>query len=70
MAGGFFSAVIENGCQPVVGASGGIFGLMGLFIADLLMNFRSLNRYVIPTDVVRSDLTYQSRAYSITLKCE
>ena len=46
MAGGFFSAVLESGCQPVVGASGGIFGLMGLFMADLIMNFRSLTRYV------------------------
>ena len=43
--GGFFSSVLESGCVPVVGASGGIFGLIGLFIADLIMNFRTLTRF-------------------------
>ncbi|KAK9856084.1 hypothetical protein WJX84_001363 [Apatococcus fuscideae] len=44
LGGSFFSAVCENGCSVVVGASGGCFGMMGLFIADMIMNFESIPR--------------------------
>ena len=43
-AGNFFSAAFENRCTAVVGASGGIFGLLGLFIADMVLNFETLTR--------------------------
>lgn len=44
-AGNFFSAVFENSCIAVVGSSGGVFGMFGLFIADIVMNFESIRRY-------------------------
>lgn len=44
-AGNFFSAAFENRCTAVAGASGGIFGLLGLFIADMVLNFETLTRY-------------------------
>lgn len=43
-AGNFFSAAFENRCTAVAGASGGIFGLLGLFIADMVLNFETLTR--------------------------
>ena len=43
-AGAFFAAVTQSACKPTVGASGGIFGMMGLFIADMIMNNRTLTR--------------------------
>lgn len=39
VGGNLFSAVAENGCGIVVGASGLIFGLIGFWVADLLINF-------------------------------
>ena len=42
IAGNFSSAVFENPCELVVGASGCIFGLIGLYIADIILNFESL----------------------------
>ena len=43
--GNFFSAAFEDRCAAVAGASGGIFGLLGLFIADMVLNFETLTRY-------------------------
>ena len=37
--GNLFSAVADDGCNILVGASGMIFGLVGFWIADLLINF-------------------------------
>lgn len=42
--GNFFSAAFEDRCAAVAGASGGIFGLLGLFIADMVLNFETLTR--------------------------
>ncbi|KAG1665637.1 hypothetical protein FOA52_011231 [Chlamydomonas sp. UWO 241] len=42
VAGNFSSTLFEDRCQLVVGASGAIFGLVGLFIADVCLNYESL----------------------------
>lgn len=47
MGGALFSAAFEEPCVAVVGASGGVFGLIGLFLADLLLNFETIKRYVL-----------------------
>ncbi|KAL3159188.1 hypothetical protein ABBQ32_011171 [Trebouxia sp. C0010 RCD-2024] len=39
----FFSAAFENSCTLVVGCSGAVFGFMGLYVADMALNFRSLS---------------------------
>ncbi|DBB06814.1 hypothetical protein WJX82_002835 [Trebouxia sp. C0006] len=44
IGGNFFSAAFEDRCAAVAGASGGIFGLLGLFIADMVLNFETLTR--------------------------
>lgn len=44
--GNFFSAAFENSCLAVAGASGGIFGMIGLYIADMILNFESIKRCV------------------------
>ena len=43
-AGNFFSAAFEDTCLALVGASGGVFGMVGLFIADMVVNFASIRR--------------------------
>ena len=45
-AGNFFSAAFEDTCLALVGASGGVFGMVGLFIADMVVNFASIRRQV------------------------
>ena len=45
--GNFFSAAFENSCLAVAGASGGIFGMIGLYIADMILNFESIKRCVV-----------------------
>ena len=44
LGAGFFSAAFEDPCEAVVGSSGGIFGLLGLYIADLVVNFERIKR--------------------------
>ena len=44
-AGNFFSAAFEDTCLALVGASGGVFGMVGLFIADMIVNFPSIKRH-------------------------
>jgi Rhomboid family len=39
----FVSATFEDVCTLLVGASGAVFGFMGLFIADLIVNFESIS---------------------------
>ena len=48
-AGNFFSAAFESGCATVQGASGGVFGMIGLFIADLVLNFETVRRSASPS---------------------
>lgn len=43
-AGNFFSAAFEDTCLALVGASGGVFGMVGLFIADMIVNFSYIKR--------------------------
>ena len=43
-AGNFFSAAFEDTCLALVGASGGVFGMVGLFITDMVVNFASIRR--------------------------
>lgn len=43
-AGNFFSAAFEDTCLALVGASGGVFGMVGLFIADMVVNFSTIKR--------------------------
>lgn len=42
LGGAFTGALFEARCDILVGASGAIFGLIGCFIADLIMNFESI----------------------------
>lgn len=43
LGGNFLSAAFEDPCLIVVGASGCCFGLMGLFIADMALNFETVS---------------------------
>eukprot|EP01025_Chloroclados_australasicus_P055835 TRINITY_DN6854_c0_g2_i6.p1 TRINITY_DN6854_c0_g2~~TRINITY_DN6854_c0_g2_i6.p1 ORF type:complete len:508 (-),score=54.13 TRINITY_DN6854_c0_g2_i6:174-1697(-) len=47
MGGNFLSAAFEDGCTMVVGASSAVFGFVGLFIADVVLNFESIGRPVL-----------------------
>lgn len=44
--GNLFSAAWESPCIAVVGASGGIFGLAGAYLADMALNWETLRRPV------------------------
>lgn len=41
---GFCSAVIEDSCTAVAGASGGIFGLVGMFLAETVLDWKAIRR--------------------------
>jgi len=42
--GQLISAAGEDVCGQFVGSSGGVFGMMGLFIADMIFNFETISR--------------------------
>lgn len=42
IGGSFFSAMLEDPCTMVVGASGSIYGMMGLYISSCVVNFESI----------------------------
>ncbi|WIA30558.1 hypothetical protein OEZ86_000641 [Tetradesmus obliquus] len=42
--GTFLSMVFEDPCFVYVGASGAVFGFLGLYLADILLNFESMYR--------------------------
>jgi len=44
LAGNFCSAAFEESCVIVVGSSGSVFGFIGFYIADILLNFETLPR--------------------------
>lgn len=44
LAGNFLSATFEDQCLLVVGASGAVFGFMGFYVADYVINFESVKR--------------------------
>lgn len=43
MGANLISASFEKVCTLLVGASGAVFGFMGLFVADLVVNFESIS---------------------------
>ena len=51
VGGNLFSAVAENGCGIIVGASGLIFGLVAFWVADLIVNFHFLKRTFVKTAI-------------------
>lgn len=53
-----YSAVLEDPCTAVVGASGGVFGLMGLFTADMVLNFRTMSRPILHGLIITVFLLY------------
>jgi membrane associated rhomboid family serine protease len=44
LGGQMLSATTEDPCSHVVGASGGVFGMIGLFVADMVVNFQTIKR--------------------------
>ncbi|KAK3283887.1 hypothetical protein CYMTET_8437 [Cymbomonas tetramitiformis] len=42
VGGNMFSALFEDNCTLTVGASGSVFGMFGLYVADMLLNFESI----------------------------
>ncbi|KAK9803187.1 hypothetical protein WJX72_011823 [[Myrmecia] bisecta] len=58
LGGNLFSAVFENNCVAVAGASGGVFGMLGLFIGDMILNFESLKRPILRSILMTCFLVY------------
>ncbi|PNH07798.1 Folate-biopterin transporter 1, chloroplastic [Tetrabaena socialis] len=52
VGGQLLSTAVEDTCRMVVGCSGGVFGLLGLFAADILLNFRTMRRPILRCAVV------------------
>mmetsp|Transcript_1755 Transcript_1755/g.6118 ORF Transcript_1755/g.6118 Transcript_1755/m.6118 type:complete len:565 (-) Transcript_1755:161-1855(-) len=44
VGGNLFSALFEDPCTLVAGASGSCFGIFGLFVADICLNFETVTR--------------------------
>lgn len=49
IGGNLLSAAFENACVVVVGASGCCFGLMGLFVADMILNIEHVSFPILRT---------------------
>lgn len=49
LGGNFLSAAFEDACDVVVGASGSGFGLLGLFVADMVLNFEQVSFPILRT---------------------
>ena len=64
-AGNFFSAAFEDTCIALVGASGGVFGMVGLFIADMIVNFSYIKRRALSSKFS----SFQVFKFSITCSC-
>eukprot|EP00877_Chromochloris_zofingiensis_P014440 jgi/Chrzof1/924/Cz01g33230.t1 len=58
LGGAFLSCALENPCIQVVGCSGGCFGLFGLFIADMVLNFESVRRPILRSLCIIAFLCY------------
>ncbi|CAL8468309.1 g7849 [Coccomyxa elongata] len=58
LGGNFFSAAFEDTCLALVGASGGVFGMVGLFIADMIVNFSTIKRPIIRSVMMFAFLIY------------
>ena len=52
------SAVTEAPCVAVVGASGAVFGMAGVSLADLALNFETLARPLLRTAVLLAFLVF------------
>ncbi|CAD7700977.1 unnamed protein product [Ostreobium quekettii] len=58
VGGAFFSAAFEDPCVAVVGASGGVFGFIGLFVADMVLNFSTIRRPILRSFMIVMFLMY------------
>ena len=47
LGGELVSSMWETSCQVIVGASGGVFCIMGLFVADMFINFKTIRRPIL-----------------------
>lgn len=53
VGGNFLSTYMDsNRCLVVVGASGACYGIMGLFVADMAINYESIRRPIIRSSIV------------------
>lgn len=52
LGGNFLSACVEDPCVLVVGSSGAVFGFMGFFIADSIMNFETLTKPLLRVTII------------------
>jgi hypothetical protein len=61
------STLFENPCVAVVGASGCIFGLLGAFLADIIINFEQISRYCMGKGVPADEHTHAELSLSTVL---
>ena len=69
VAANFSSTIFEDPCLLVVGASGCTFGLVGLYLADVALNFESMTLPWIRLGAMIAALTFlivtQARAWLV-----
>jgi membrane associated rhomboid family serine protease len=58
LGGGLLSVSADDPCKVVAGASGGVFGLVGLYAADLVRNYRTVKRPILQAAVVAALLVW------------